>query len=162
MVRTIVLYPNEILTTPCQLVTAFDDSLHQLVEDLFETMYANDGVGLAANQIGDSRRVFVIDVREGKKPFNPMAFVNPELLAMTGADEDEEGCLSLPGLALTVRRATYLHFSSQTLEGTRHGATLRNLEARVWLHENDHLDGVMFMSRASADEKLSKAAGKNR
>lgn len=152
VVRKLIIYPNDILTTPCRPVTNFDKDLQHLVDDLFSTMYRNDGIGLAAPQIGDGRRVFVMDVRDGKKPFNPMAFINPELLAMTGSADEEEGCLSLPGLALTIRRATYLHFSAQTLDGTHHGAALRGLEARVFQHELDHLQGILLTHRASMEE----------
>ena len=99
MIRKIVLYPDERLTAPCLPVVSFDKSLHQLVEDLFQTMYRYDGLGLAAPQIGDGRMVFVMDIRDGKEPHNPMSFVNPELLAMTGAADEEEGCLSMPGVS---------------------------------------------------------------
>ena len=148
MVRDVLVFPNPILSTPCRPVLSFDKELHQLVDDLFATMYRYDGIGLAAPQIGDGRRVFVMDVREGKRPLRPMSFINPELLAMTGAADDLEGCLSIPGLEVMVRRATYLHFSAQTLSGAHHGATLRGLEARVFLHELDHLNGVLMIHRA--------------
>jgi peptide deformylase len=154
MIRPVVIYPDERLTAPCLTVKTFDKSLHRLVDDLFDTMYRHNGVGLAAPQIGDGRRVFVMDVREGKEPHNPLCFINPELLAATGAADDEEGCLSVPGLFLMVRRATHIHFGSQTLSGDRHMGSLRGLEARVFQHELDHTQGVLFTQRATAEERL--------
>lgn len=151
MIRDLVIYPDDRLTSPCVPVTAFNRSLRNLVDDLFQTMYAYDGIGLAAPQIGDGRRVFVMDVRPGKKPYRPMSFINPELLSMSGEDEDVEGCLSAPGLALTVRRATYVHFASQAIDGTHHEAALRGLGARVFQHELDHTVGIMFMFRANVE-----------
>lgn len=152
MIRPVVIYPDERLTAPCLTVKTFDKSLHQLVDDLFATMYKYNGVGLAAPQIGDGRRVFVMDVREGKEPHNPIALINPELLAHTGAADDEEGCLSMPRVYLTIRRATYLHFGAQTLSGDRYMATLNGLEARVFQHELDHLNGILFIQHASASQ----------
>ena len=148
MKRDLVIFSDDRLTTVCDPVKAFDSNLHELVDDLFSVMYANDGVGLAAPQIGVLQRVFVMDCREGRKPHNPLCFINPEILVMTGADFDEEGCLSMPGVLLSVRRATYLHFASLTLSGDRHGASLRGLEARIMQHEIDHLSGILFTERA--------------
>ena len=154
MIRPIVLYPDEILTTKCVPVTAFGKNLERLVQDLYDTMYAGDGVGLAAPQIGLGVCVFVMDFRGTKKPHNPMTFINPEMLAKTGSAEDVEGCLSMPGLQLSIRRATYIHFGAQTLSGDRHMGSLRGLEARVFQHELDHTQGVLFTQRATAEERL--------
>jgi len=159
MKRPIIIFPDDRLTTVCEPVKSFDKQLNDLVEDLFQTMYSSDGVGLAAPQIGELKRIFVMDVRNSKKPHNPLAFINPQLEAATGSAVDEEGCLSMPGLFLNVRRATYLHFVSQTLSGDVHWGSLRNLEARVFQHELDHLDGVLFSVRAGLEE-FATAAGK--
>ena len=159
MVRDLVIFPDDRLTTPCQPVKSFDDKLSSLVEDLFATMYANDGLGLAAPQVGVLEKVFVMDVRKGKKPHNPQAFINPELHAAAGSVIDEEGCLSLPGLFLDVPRATFIHYAAFTLDGHRHVGSLRGMEARVFLHEFDHLSGRLFIERASV-EALAAAGRK--
>jgi peptide deformylase len=137
-------------------VTAFDAGLHTLVDDLFQTMYKSGGIGLAAPQVGVLQRVFVMDYRDGKKPYNPMSFINPELLVMTGAAEDEEGCLSLPGLFLNVRRATYVYFTAYDLDGKKIWLQLRAMEARVFLHEVDHLNGILFTQRAGVELSAGK------
>ena len=159
MVKDLVIYPDDRLITPCQPVKFFDEALNALVEDLFATMYAHDGLGLAAPQIGELQSVFVMDVRDGKKPHNPISFINPEILVQTGTAEDEEGCLSMPGLYLQVRRSTFLHYAAYTLDGQRHIGNLRDMEARVFLHELDHLAGRLFIERASV-ESLAAAGRK--
>jgi peptide deformylase len=159
MIRDILVYPDDRLITPCKPVSFFDEDLHKLVEDLFQTLYANDGVGLAAPQVGELQKVFVMDVRKGKKPHNPMSFVNPEILVMTGSGMDEEGCLSLPGLFLDIQRSTFVHYSAYTLDGQRITGSLRDIEARVVQHEVDHLNGRLFIERASV-EALAAAGRK--
>ena len=155
MIRPIVIFPDDRLTTVCKYVNRFDKELCDLVSDLFETMYDSGGVGLAACQIGVLRRVFVMDCREDDKPFNPVAFINPVLLVKTGAEDDEEGCLSMPGVYLRIRRATYVVCAGQTLDGTHFSQAFRGLEARCIQHENDHLSGVLFTTRANPSEKMA-------
>ena len=157
MVRPVVIFPDDRLTSVCKYVNRFDKELVDLVHDLFETMYDSDGVGLAAPQIGVLRRVFVMDVREEDEPFNPVAFINPVLLVKTGAEVDQEGCLSLPGVFLDVRRATYVVCAGQALDGTHFEHAYRGLEARVIQHELDHLSGVLFTTRAESSEKMAAA-----
>jgi peptide deformylase len=158
MKQPIIIFPDDRLTTVCEPVTDFGKNLHNLVRDLFDTMYASDGIGLAAPQIGVLSRVFVVDVREGKKPFNPIAFINSELLVKTGNAEDIEGCLSMPGLELTIRRATYVYCSFDNLDGhSKLYHQLHGLEARVFQHELDHLAGILFTGRATPEE-LARAA----
>jgi len=159
MIRDILVYPDDRLITPCKPVSFFDEDLHKLVEDLFQTLYANDGVGLAAPQVGELQKVFVMDVRKGKKPHNPMSFVNPEILVMTGSAVDEEGCLSMPNLFLQIQRSTFVHYSAYTLDGQRITGSLRDIEARVVQHEVDHLNGRLFIERASV-EALAAAGRK--
>jgi peptide deformylase len=156
MKRSIIIMPDARLHMVCGPVESFDKHLHKLVEDLFAVMYAHDGVGLAAPQVGVLKNIFVMDVRDGKKPHNPLSFINPELLAHAGSQEDVEGCLSLPGVELVVRRATRIHFAAQTLSGDRHQGILRGLEARVFQHELDHLSGLLMTDRA-----IQEAAGKH-
>ena len=159
MIRDILVYPDDRLITPCKPVSFFDEDLHKLVEDLFQTLYANDGVGLAAPQVGELQKVFVMDVRDGKKPHNPMSFVNPEILVQTGAATDEEACLSMPDLFLQIRRGTFIHYAAYTLDGQRITGSLRDIEARVVQHEVDHLNGRLFIERASV-EALAAAGRK--
>jgi peptide deformylase len=159
MIRDILVYPDDRLITPCQPVKFFDESLEELVKDLFQTMYNHDGLGLAAPQVGDLQQVFVMDVRDGKKPHNPMSFVNPEILVMTGSAVDEEGCLSMPNLFLQIQRSTFVHYSAYTLDGQRITGSLRDMEARVVQHEVDHLNGRLFIERASV-EALAAAGGR--
>lgn len=156
MVRPIVIFPDERLTTVSKYVNRFDKELVDLVHDLFETMYDSDGVGLAAVQIGVLRRIFVMDVREKNEPHNPVAFINPVLLVKTGAATDQEGCLSMPGVFLDVRRATYVVVAGQTLDGTHFSHAYSGLEARVIQHELDHLSGIIFTARA-ANETMAAA-----
>ena len=159
MIRDILIYPDARLLTPCKPVSFFDEDLHGLVEDIFQTMYSHDGVGLAAPQVGELQKVFVMDVRKGKKPHNPMSFVNPEILVMTGSAVDEEGCLSMPNLFLQIQRSTFVHYSAYTLDGQRIIGSLRDMEARVFQHEVDHLNGRLFIERASV-EALAAAGRK--
>lgn len=148
LVRPIITFPNDILTSTAKYVSRFDKELADLVHDLLETLYDSDGVGLAAPQIGVSRRVFVMDICDGDEPLNPIVFINPILLVKTGSAIDEEGCLSMPGVYLPVRRATYIVCAGQTLDGTHFSRSFHSLEARVIQHELDHLSGVMFTQRA--------------
>jgi peptide deformylase len=156
MIRPLVIFPDERLTSVSKYVNRFDRELHDLVSDLFQTMYSSDGVGLAAVQIGVLRRIFVMDVREKNEPHNPVAFINPVLLVKTGTEVDQEGCLSLPGVFLDVRRATSVVVASQTLDGTHFSHAYRGLEARVVQHEMDHLSGILFTARA-ANETMAAA-----
>lgn len=155
MERQIVIFPDERLTSTCKYVNRFDSELESLVKDLFDTMYAKDGVGLAAPQIGVIRRVFVMDVRDSEKPFNPIAFINPMLLVKTGSGTAEEGCLSLPGVFLDIKRATGVVCAGQTLDGSHFFRTYRGLEARVIQHEMDHLSGVLFTQRVESDASVA-------
>ena len=153
MVKKIIIAPDERLTTVCEPVTAFDSELFQLVDDLFETMYAHAGVGLAAPQVGVLKQVFVMDCRQGKKPFNPIAFINPEIISSTCFQvSDEEGCLSFPGLHLTVERPARVRVRFRTIDQLTMRLDLRGLEARCFQHELDHLRGVLFSSYATAEE----------
>lgn len=149
MIRAILTIPNDILITPCKSVTAFDKSLDTLVEDLFETMYSADGVGLAAPQVGVLLNVFVIDVRKGKKPHNPLCFINPSVLCTTLETLTEvEGCLSIPGVFLPVTRPARVGFRSRGVRGEYIHGDLRGMEARCFQHEASHLRGVLFTSEA--------------
>ena len=147
MIRPILRYGERPLHQLAADVTAFDDSLQQLVDDMIETMYAAPGVGLAATQIGVPLRVFVIDLTVGRNTGDLIVMVNPVFLSREGTQLEEEGCLSAPGFNATVVRPRQAvirgfdrHGQEQTLEG-------KDLLARAFQHEMDHLDGVVFIDR---------------
>jgi peptide deformylase len=149
MIQKIIIVPDDRLTTVCKPVAAFDKSLDKLVEDLFETLYAADGLGMAAPQVGVLLNVFVIDVRKGKKPHNPMAFINPSVLCTTLETLTEvEGCLSIPGVFLPVTRPARVGFRSRGVRGEYIHGDLRGMEARCFQHELSHTRGVLFTSEA--------------
>ena len=147
MLRPIVKYGAAGLTTPAERVTAFDASLHKLLDDMIETMYAAPGIGLAAPQVGVALRVCVIDLSIGKKGGELFAIVNPEFVSRDGMQLEDEGCLSMPGFTATVPRPAQAvvrgadrYGSPMTIEG-------QGLLARALQHEIDHLDGQLFLDR---------------
>ncbi len=149
MIRPILTYPHPALTSVCEEVTEFDDELHSLVEDLFETMYANEGVGLAAPQVGVLKRVFVMDYRGSNAPHNPMAFINPTGMSQTlDSWMAEEGCLSLPGVFRKIVRGSRVSFCAHALNGDKCEYDLRSWEARIAQHEDEHLDGILITTRS--------------
>ena len=145
--RPILRYGDRPLHEVAADVTAFDDNLQQLVDDMIETMYAAPGVGLAATQIGVPLRVFVIDLTVGRSSGDLIVMVNPTFVSREGTQLEEEGCLSAPGFNATVVRPRQAvvtgfdrHGEAQTIEG-------KDLLARAFQHEMDHLDGVVFIDR---------------
>ena len=149
MIYPVVKYGAKVLDQPAQPVTDFDGHLAQLVEDMFTSMYAANGVGLAANQIGISRRIAVIDCSVGKDPKQKIVIINPEIVAKEGRQMEEEGCLSIPGFRETVERplkATVRAFNAKGKEFTMEG---EGLLARAFCHETDHLNGHFFISHLS-------------
>ncbi len=142
-VKRILYYPDEPLTVKAKPVASFGAKLERLVEDLFETMRAYEGVGLAAPQLGVSKRVFVLQEPEGE----PMCFVNPEILEQEGREEAEEGCLSMPRVYAQVPRATRLKVRAQDALGEEFEMEALDFLARIIQHECDHLDGILFPER---------------
>ena len=144
-------YPEPVLLTVGKPVgeEEFDVTLERRVEDMFETMYAAGGVGLAAPQVFDSRRLFVMDVPEEGKP-NKIAFINPEVIRVEGEQVGEEGCLSFPGLFQTVQREMRVIVRAQDVRGEQFEMDLNDLAARCVLHETDHCDGIVFLDRMTA------------
>ena len=147
-VREIRLLGDPVLREPAVEVDAVDDELRALVADMMETMYAAEGVGLAAPQVGISRRIIVVDThREGEEAF---ALVNPRLMERSGDPEKfEEGCLSIPGLAELVERPTRVVVEALSPEGDAVRMEAEGFLARVLQHELDHLDGVLFIDHLS-------------
>lgn len=142
-VLEVVYFPDSPLTDKAEPVTVFDKKLEELVKNMFETMHAYQGVGLAAPQIGVSKRVFVLREPEGPE----MCLVNPELIGMEGREEGEEGCLSMPGIYAMVPRATRLQVRAQDVQGDPIEFEATNFLARIIQHETDHLDGILFPER---------------
>lgn len=150
MIYPIVKYGHPVLEDHAQLVTEFDTpELNKLLEDMFESMYAAKGVGLAAPQIGIPRRISVIDVSAGEDPTQRLVLINPEVVKVEGAQVSEEGCLSMPGFREPVKRAKRVTVRAQNAKGETFELTGEDVLARAFLHETDHLRGRLFTSHIS-------------
>jgi peptide deformylase len=150
MVYPIVKYGQPVLEEKAQLITEFDTAeLHQLVDDMFESMYAARGVGLAAPQIGVGKRVAVIDVTTGEDPTQKLVLINPEIVALEGAQTGEEGCLSLPTFREPVTRAHKVTVKARDAKGVEFEITGEDLLARAFQHETDHLNGTLYITHIS-------------
>lgn len=150
-VLKIAHYPEPVLLTVGKPVAEeeFNDDLKQLVDDMFETMYAAGGVGLAAPQIFVSKRLFVMDVPGENGESQKVALINPEIVTVEGEQTGEEGCLSFPGLFQVVKREMRVIARAQDVKGEKFEMDLTNLAARCALHETDHCDGIVFLDRMS-------------
>lgn len=144
-------YPEPVLLTIGKPVAEeeFGVELERRVADMFETMYEAGGVGLAAPQVFDSRRLFVMDVPEEGQS-NRVAFINPQIIHVEGEQIGEEGCLSFPGLFQTVQRQMRVVVRAQDVKGQEFELDLKDLAARCVLHETDHCDGIVFLDRMSS------------
>ena len=150
MILKIVKYPDPVLQQPGEPVTEFNDELRQFVADLFETMYASQGIGLAAQQVGVAKRVTVIDLSQGKDPEQKLTLINPEVIFREGRQYEEEGCLSFPEIREKVVRAFKVRVRAQDANGHWFEMDGEELLSRAFQHEIDHLDGVLFIFRMSA------------
>lgn len=148
-VHEIVKYPDPILAKRGEDVTEFGGDLKTLVEEMFESMYEAHGIGLAAPQIGLSKRLTVIDVSFKKEPADKLVLINPEIIHREGKQLEEEGCLSLPEIREKVNRAAKVKVRAQNVEGEWFEVEGEELLARALQHEIDHLDGVLFIDRLS-------------
>ena len=146
-IRTILEFPDQRLRTRAQPVTAFDAELGRLVDDMFETMYAAPGIGLAASQVDVHRRVLVIDISDSRD--QPRVFINPEILYREGEEETEEGCLSVPGIFDGVVRASKVRVRWQDRTGATIEDHFEGMMAVCIQHEMDHLDGKLFVDYLS-------------
>jgi peptide deformylase len=149
MILKIVKYPDPVLSQPGEPVTEFNDELRQLVADMFETTYSAQGIGLAAPQVGVSKRLTVIDVSLGKDPKDKLVLINPEIIASEGRLYEEEGCLSFPDIREKVVRAAKTRIRAQDEYGKWFEMDGEELLARAFQHEIDHLDGILFIFRMS-------------
>jgi peptide deformylase len=146
--RNIRKYGDDVLRKKCREVDHIDERLLTLIEDMKETMYDADGVGLAAPQVGVLKRLFVIDIGEG-----PLVFINPEIIETSGSQIDEEGCLSLPGETKEVMRPNYVRARALNEKGEEFEIEGEELLARAILHEYDHLNGTLFIDRVKGPSK---------
>jgi peptide deformylase len=149
-VRPVRLYPDPVLLTPTVPVDAFDDRLRTLARDMVDTMYAAPGIGLAANQVGESLRLFVADLTVGETPGSLLVFVNPVVLEASGAQVGEEGCLSFPDITLEIERHLEVRVQAADLEGRLFTTRAEGLLARVLQHEIEHLEGETFLDNVSS------------
>lgn len=145
----IVKYPEPVLSQPGEPVTEFDDKLRKFVADMFETMYAAQGIGLAAPQVAVSKRITVIDLSMGKDPKQKLVLINPEVIEREGKQYEEEGCLSFPDIREKIQRAFKVAIRAQDEHGKWFEMDGEELLSRAFQHEIDHLDGVLFLMRMS-------------
>jgi peptide deformylase len=150
MIYSIVKFGDPVLEKPAAPITEFDDELRKLVADMFESMYAAHGVGLAAPQIGISKRIAVIDVTFKEDPKARIVLVNPEIIHAEGKLTSNEGCLSLPEFREKVARPRQVTARAQDTEGKTIEVTGDDLLARALVHETDHLNGKLYFNHISA------------
>lgn len=165
-VRKIIYLPDPRLRTECDPVVTFDKALHTLIDDMFDTMYDASGVGLAANQIGITKRVSVIDATKDKS--QQLVLVNPEILETKGTERMQEGCLSVPGFYDKVTRASWVKMRAQDRDGKVYELEGDGLLGEAIQHEIDHLNGIVYidllspLKRNRIKRKFDKYAKQNR
>ena len=163
-IRTILQYPDPRLREVAEPVDQVDDEIRTLVEDMAETMYAAPGVGLAANQIGVNKRIFVIDIADEDEPSDLRVFINPEIIERDGQIVFNEGCLSFPGVSEEVKRAERVKVRALGADGKPFEVEADGLLAVAIQHETDHLNGVLMIDKLNAlkrrlvSRKLAKEA----
>ncbi|HZH60652.1 MAG TPA: peptide deformylase [Metabacillus sp.] len=143
-VKPIVMYPAEVLEVPCEKVTVFDKKLSKLMADMYDTMIENDGVGLAAPQIGLSKQIAIVDIEDYH---GTIELINPVILEQGGKQTGPEGCLSFPGLYGDVSRADYVKVRAFNRKGKVRIIEAEGFLARAIQHEIDHLEGILFTSK---------------
>ena len=167
MIYPIATFGNEVLRKAATPVVDINDDIRKLAADMLETMYASNGVGLAAEQIGRTERVCVIDIppdaeKESCRAANasiemPLVLINPQIIASEGEQRDEEGCLSFPQIGVQVTRANQVTATYTTIEGVSKTVTACGLLARAVQHEIDHLNGILLVDQMNPVQKLSVA-----
>ena len=155
MRRNILVYPDPFLSRQAAAVTGVDDRIRTLVRDMFETMYAAEGIGLAATQVGVGKRVVVLDVSPVDETIAPLAVVNPEIVSRSGSVTGVEGCLSVPGVQGEVCRAETVEVRGMDEHGDPIRIRADGILSRALQHETDHLDGILFIERASPSSAAS-------
>lgn len=144
-IRTILHYPNPRLRQKALPVTAITPEIERLISDMAETMYAAPGVGLAAPQIGELHRIFLVDVAAEDEPSNLLVFINPEIVVKEGQQIGPEGCLSFPGVSEEIKRAATITVRAKGRDGVPFELSAEGLLAVAIQHEHDHLDGVLMI-----------------
>jgi peptide deformylase len=163
-IRTILHYPDPRLRQKAQPVTTVTSEIAKLIDDMAETMYAAPGVGLAATQIGEPHRIFIVDIAAEDEPSNLMVFINPEIVKTDGSQTEAEGCLSFPGVTEDVKRAARVSVRAMDRSGKQFEIDAEGLLAVAVQHELDHLDGVLMIDRVGMlkkriiQRKMSKRA----
>lgn len=152
---TIVRYPDPRLRTPCETVTRFDEHLAALARRMFEIMYQTKGVGLAAPQVGLALRLFVVNPEGQPAPEHESVYANGRIISRDGSATNEEGCLSVPGLSVKIKRAAKVVLEAADLTGQVQQFPAEGLLARIYQHELDHVDNTIIADRMSAVAKLS-------
>lgn len=147
MIRPIVKYGTRVLQQRAREVEAVTPEIQTLIDDMIATMYAAPGIGLAAPQVGEDLRVFVVDLSVGRDPAALITMINPVFTSLDGMQIEEEGCLSLPGFNATVARPARAVVRGWNRDGVEHEVEGRGLLARAFQHEMDHLDGRLFVDR---------------
>ena len=142
-------YPDPVLAKTGEVVTDFGPETAQLVEEMFESMYAAQGIGLAAPQIGISKQITVIDTSFKERPEDKLVLINPEVIERSGKQNEEEGCLSLPDIREKVQRAAWVKVRAQDVNGKFFEVEGTELRSRALQHEIDHLHGILFLDRLS-------------
>ena len=152
-IRTILHYPDPRLRQKAQPVNQVTPEIQRLIEDMAETMYAAPGVGLAATQIGEAHRIFIVDIAAEDEPSNLMVFINPEIVKTDGTQTEPEGCLSFPGVTEDVKRAANVSIRAVDSKGKPFELEADGLLAVAVQHELDHLDGVLMIDRVGMLKK---------
>jgi peptide deformylase len=152
-IRTILHYPDPRLRQKAEPVAEVTPALKQLIEDMAETMYAAPGVGLAATQIGEPHRLFIVDIAAEDEPSDLKVFVNPEIVTLDGDQMWAEGCLSFPGVTEEIKRAARVVVRAQDVDGKPFELEADGLLAVAVQHENDHLDGVLMIDHLGVLKK---------
>ena len=150
MILKIVKYPDPVLSRPGEPITEFNDELRKLVADMFETTYSSQGIGLAAPQVGVSKRLTVVDLSVGKVPEDKLVLINPEIIFSDGKLYEEEGCLSFPDIREKVVRHAKVRIRAQDEKGKWFEMDGEDVLSRCFQHEIDHVDGMLFIFRMSA------------
>ena len=153
-VMEVVHYGDPILRKKCNAVTNYE-KLGSLIDDMFDTMYEENGLGLAANQVGVDLNLFIIDISAIEENEKTHVFINGEIVESTGESWFEEGCLSIPDIRLNVKRPEKIKFKFEDLSGKEHIEGFEGLMARAIQHEMDHLNGIFIVDRVSQTEKMS-------
>ena len=148
-IRPVLKYGESLLLEKSLPVEKIDEELRRLIDDMVETMYAGEGIGLAAPQVEVLKRIIVVDISSGEQPAELVVLINPDIVAEEGSVVSEEGCLSFPNITVEIERPQWLKVRGLTPEGKEVEIEAEDLLARALYHEIDHLNGILIINRAS-------------